>query len=84
MAKMTLERASELVSALRELCPPPDTKAPELFDYFVEVLSISDDKLEEFAALCGFQVVTNVELTFVPWAEMGDWFDCLPEEGTQR
>ncbi len=84
MAKMTLERASELVSALREMCPPPDTKAPELFDYFVEALNISDDKLEQFAVLCGFQVVTNVELMFVPWEEMGKMLDCPPEEGSQQ
>ncbi len=71
MAKITLERASEMVSALRELCPAPDTKATDLFDYFVDTLGIeSQTALEEFAELCGFLVATDVEIvpgTFLPW-----------------
>lgn len=71
MAKITLERASEMVSALRELCPPTDTKATDLFDYFVDTLALDGQAaLEQFAVLCGFQVVTSVAPLFVPWEEV--------------
>lgn len=57
---MTLEKASELVNALREL---RDGKAEELFDHFVDFFSLhSQAQLEMFAELCGYGVLRNVEL----------------------
>lgn len=60
---MTLEKASELVSALRDACPPPCTKAEELFDHFVETLNLeTQDELEMFALMCGYSTISQVEL----------------------
>lgn len=60
---MTLEKASELVSALREACPPPCTKAEDLFSHFVEVLNLeSQEELEMFAVMCGYSTISQVEL----------------------
>ena len=57
---MTLERASELVSALREACAPPDTKATDLFCFFVDTLGMWGDTITQFAEMCGFGVAVNV------------------------
>lgn len=86
MATMTLERASELVSALREACGPTDTKATDLFSYFVDSLGLWGDPIVQFAEMCGFGIVarvTRVEApeeaqadgpkpTFLPWYEL-EW-----------
>lgn len=58
---MTLERASELVSTLRESCPPPSTKAEDLFDHFVDSLNLeTQEELEMFAEMCGYGVLNKV------------------------
>lgn len=60
---MTLEKASELVSALRLSCPPPSTKAEDLFDHFVDLLKLESQKqLETFARMCGYGVLGDVEV----------------------
>ena len=57
---MTLEKASEIVNALREL---RDGKAEELFDHFVDFFGLKTQaQLEMFAELCGYGVLRNVEL----------------------
>lgn len=55
---LTLERASELVSALRDSDDP--LKATDLFDHFVDVLKIKEHALIDFALLCGYLVAGNV------------------------
>jgi len=60
---MTLEKASELVSALRDACPPPSTKAEDLFDHFVEILGLETrEELEMFALMCGYGTIKSLEL----------------------
>lgn len=60
---MTLEKASELVSALREVCSPPCTKAEDLFSHFVEALGLeTQEELEMFAVMCGYGTISQVEL----------------------
>jgi hypothetical protein len=57
---MTLERAAELVSALR-VAYPQDETAPDLFAHFVDHFDLqSETQLKQFAELCGFMVATNV------------------------
>lgn len=52
---MTLERASELVNAMREAYPYPDNKAAELFQHFASILSFrSAADVEMFARMCGY------------------------------
>lgn len=52
---MTLERASELVNAMRTAYPHPDSKAPELFQHFASILTFrSADDVEMFARMCGY------------------------------
>lgn len=59
---MTFERASELVSALRDKFPPPDLKAVDLFNFFVDTFKLTtEDQLVSFAEMCGFLSVTHVE-----------------------
>ena len=61
--EMTLQRASELVSRLREVKSgpnePQNMMAIDLFCFFVDTLHIEDT--EEFAGMCGFLIATNVE-----------------------
>lgn len=90
MPKMTLERASELVSALREVFAPPDTKATDLFCHFVDSLGLWGDTIVQFAEMCGFGIVARVQRvdeaedtqveghkpTFLPWYEI-----TFPDEG---
>lgn len=58
---MTLERASEFVSALRKNFPC--TKATDLFDHFVDVFNLeSQEELEMFAMMCGYGVVRDVKI----------------------
>lgn len=57
---MTLERAAELVSALR-VAYPQDETATDLFAHFVDHFDLqSETQLKQFAELCGFMVATNV------------------------
>ena len=57
---MTLERAAELVSALRVAYPQADT-ATDLFAHFVEHFDLrGETQLKQFAELCGFMVVHSV------------------------
>jgi hypothetical protein len=57
---MTLERAAELVSALR-VAYPLDETATDLFAHFVEHFDLqSETQLKQFAELCGFMVAVNV------------------------
>lgn len=57
---MTLERAAELVSALR-VAYPQDETAPDLFAHFVEHFDLrGETQLKQFAELCGFTVVHSV------------------------
>jgi len=57
---MTLERAAELVSALR-VAYPLDETATDLFAHFVDHFDLqSETQLKHFAELCGFRVATNV------------------------
>ena len=52
---MTLEKASELVNALRLAYPSPDRKAAELFQHFASILNFrSADDVEMFAKMCGY------------------------------
>lgn len=55
---MTLERASELIKLL-----PKDEKI-ELFYHFAEFFDIesSKEKMEMFAAMCGFGIAKNVRI----------------------
>lgn len=58
---MTLERASEIVNALREA--RSGTKAEDLFSHFVDVLKLENqDELEMFAEMCGYGILRDVEL----------------------
>lgn len=58
---MTLERAAEMVSILREKQQPTDLAACDLFDHFVDFFKLKDDQLITFAKLCGFLIALNVE-----------------------
>lgn len=57
---LTLERASELVSALRESDDP--LKAVSLFDHLVDFFKIEEEALIDFAIMCGYLVAGNVML----------------------
>jgi hypothetical protein len=57
---MTLERAAELVSALR-VAYPQDETAPDLFAHFVDHFDLQGEtQLKQFAELCGFRVAYGV------------------------
>lgn len=57
---MTLERAAELVSALR-VADPQDEATTDLFAHFVDHFGLqSETQLKQFAELCGFVVVHSV------------------------
>lgn len=61
---MTLEKASELVGALRERSPKMDTKAEDLFEYFVCALGLGSlEEIEMFAVMCGYKVAREVRLS---------------------
>lgn len=53
---MTLERASELVKAMKDAYPHPDTKSVDLFRHLAGVMSFSHvEQVELFAEMCGFE-----------------------------
>jgi hypothetical protein len=57
---MTLERAAELVSALR-VAEPNSPAAPDLFSHFVDYFNLQGEKkLTQFAELCGFVIACAV------------------------
>jgi len=57
---MTIERAAELVSALR-VAYPRDETATDLFAHFVEHFDLRGEaQLKQFAELCGFMVAHSV------------------------
>ena len=57
---MTLERAAELVSALR-VAEPNSPAAPDLFSHFVDYFNLQgEEKLTQFAELCGFRIACDV------------------------
>lgn len=59
---MTLEKASELVSALRER-NLLDNKAEDLFEHFVDCFGLSMDStvsIESFAEMCGYGIAGQV------------------------
>lgn len=52
---MTLEKASELVNAMRIAYPSPDRKAADLFQHFAGILSFRHaGDVEMFARMCGY------------------------------
>lgn len=58
---ITLERASEIVNALRSVSEGLDTKAEDLFSHFVDFLGLeTQEEQEMFAIMCGYEVVTEV------------------------
>lgn len=62
---MTLEKAAEFVSVLREVGINDRSiasKANDLFSHFVDVFKMSDspDRLENFAKMCGYGIAHNV------------------------
>ena len=64
---LTLERAAELVKALREV---DETAATDLFTHFDDVFKLNDVQYRndggkaicDFARMCGFWMLTNVEV----------------------
>ena len=59
---MTLEKASELVSALRER-NLRDNKAEDLFEHFVDTFGLSMDStisIESFAVMCGYGIAVDI------------------------
>lgn len=57
---MTLERASELVNAMRLAYPHPDGKAAELFQHFASILTFRNaSDVEMFARMCGYDTRRN-------------------------
>lgn len=61
---MTLEKASELVDAMRRAYPAPHTKAEDLFEHFVCALNLrTDDEIEMFAIMCGYEVARDVRVS---------------------
>ena len=59
--KMTLERAAELISKLRETQSPADLSPCDLFDHFVVFFKLKEKQLITFAKMCGFLIALNVE-----------------------
>ena len=64
---MTLERAADFVSSLREKKEmdggkADDTAAQDLFAFFVEYFGLRDKVLVEFAHLCGYPVAHNLRI----------------------
>lgn len=53
---MTLERASELVKAMKEAYPHPDGRSVELFKHFAGLMNFAHiEHVEMFAEMCGFE-----------------------------
>lgn len=61
---LTLERASELVSALREAAAPDDEIAArrglDLFRHFGEFFELSGVQVVDFTVMCGYLTPANV------------------------
>ena len=60
--KMTIEKASEFVSALRER-KIRDGKAEDLFEHFVDFFDLGHDSrvsIESFAEMCGYGIAGDV------------------------
>lgn len=60
---MTIERAAELVSQLRQLRSNDGMDAIDLFCHFVDVLEPIPDT-QEFAMMCGYGVAVNVRKVY--------------------
>lgn len=60
-SKMTLERAAELISKLRETQNPTDLSPCDLFTHFVDFFNLKEKQLITFAQMCGFLIALNVE-----------------------
>ena len=58
---MTLERAAELISKLRESQSTTDLSPCDLFDHFVDFFKLKEKQLITFAQMCGFLIALNVE-----------------------
>lgn len=53
---MTPERASELVKALKDAYPKPDTKAADLLEHFASILVFkTPEDVRSFVRMCGFE-----------------------------
>lgn len=53
---MTMERASELIKAMKEAYPYPDNKSVDLFKYMAAMMNFhSVEHVEMFAEMCGFE-----------------------------
>lgn len=53
---MTIERASELVNAMRIAYPMPDTKAQQLFEHFFNLMKFKTaNEVVMFVEMCGYQ-----------------------------
>lgn len=53
---MTLERASELVKAMKDAYPYPDTKSVDLFRHLAGAMNFHCvEHVEMFAEMCGFE-----------------------------
>lgn len=64
---MTLEKASEIVFALREYGMKNQSaciQAVDLFSYFIDLFKMSDnpDRMEMFAIMCGYCVAGSITL----------------------
>lgn len=57
---MTLERAAELVAALRNR---ENCNAEDLFSHFVDYFNLGGaEQLENFASMCGYMIARNVRI----------------------
>lgn len=55
---MTPERASELIKAMKDAYPKPDTKASDLLEHFASILVFHSPKeVKEFVRMSGFEKV---------------------------
>lgn len=64
---MTIEKAAELVSELREMgktYQPASLKAIDLFTHFIDYFKMEGNpqKMENFAAMCGYLVAKNITI----------------------
>jgi hypothetical protein len=58
---MTVERASEIVRALKESNPYPDTKSINLMEHFINFFRLpSLGDIESFADMCGYENARKV------------------------
>jgi len=58
---MTVEKASELVSALRE-APDTGTAEYDLFEHFIDYFGFTSQRKQEwFASLCGYGIARNIK-----------------------